>query len=154
MTTTETSSPSDKLKFDPSLQEQLLLPKVHDHNLLVIYSSEEALIRIQILIILFYLTQSSDQHTSRILILTKRSQQQKLQSMLKPHLIQPTAILNGSILPNARKLDYNRYRIIFSTSRTIKNDLMDSFFPQNHFSLIIVNQAELGSSSSSLRFLV
>lgn len=154
MTTMEASPHSDKLKFDPSLQEQLLLPKIHDHNLLIIYSSEEALIRIQSLIILFYLTQSRDQQTSRILILTKRSQQQKLQSMLKTHLTQLTTILNGSILPNARKLDYNRYRVIFSTSRTTKNDLIEGFFPQDHFSLIIVNQAETGSSSSSLRYLV
>ncbi len=154
MTTMEASPLSDKLKFDPSLQEQLLLPKVYDHNLLTIYSSEEALIRMQSLIILFYLNLSSDNQTSRILILSKRSQQQKLQSLLKTQLTQRTTILNGSILPNARKLDYNRYRVIFSTSRTTKNDLMDGLFPHDHFSLIIVNQAEMGSSSSSLRYLV
>ena len=144
----------DKLTFNPSLQEQLLLPKVHDHNLLMIYSTEEALIRIQSLIILFYLSQPSDRQPSRILILTKRNQQQKFQSMLKNHLTLRTIIHNGSILPYARKFDYHLYRIIFSTPRTIKNDLMDSFFSTEHFSLIIINQAELGSSSSSLRFIV
>ncbi|UCG03402.1 MAG: hypothetical protein JSW11_05300 [Candidatus Heimdallarchaeota archaeon] len=149
----EVSPPSDKLKFDPSLQEQLLLPKVHDHNLLVIYSSEEALIRIQSLIILFYLTQS-DPQPSRILILTKKNQQQKFQTILKAHLTQLSTILNGTILPYARKFDYNRFRVIFSTARTTKNDLIEGFFPHDHFSLIIVNHAEGGSSSSSLRYLV
>jgi len=144
----------DKLTFNPSLQEQLLLPKVHDHDLLMIYSTEEALIRIQSLLILFYLSQPSDSQPSRILILTKRNQQQKFQSMLKTHLTLRTTIHNGSILPYARKFDYHLYRIIFSTSRTIKNDLMDRFFPNDHFSLIIINQAEAGSSSSSLRFIV
>ncbi|MFX0206685.1 MAG: hypothetical protein ACFFDT_11930 [Candidatus Hodarchaeota archaeon] len=153
MTTMEVSPLSDKLKFDPSLQEQLLLLKAHDHNLLMIYSSEEALIRIQSLIILFYLTQSG-QIPSRVLILSKRSQQQKFQSMLKTFLTQRTTIHNGSILPNARKLDYHLCRVIFSTSRTIKNDFMERFFPPNHFSLIIINHAETGSSSSALRYLI
>ncbi|MFX1506081.1 MAG: hypothetical protein ACFFDC_08195 [Promethearchaeota archaeon] len=153
MTTMEVSPPSDKLKFDPSLQEQLLLPKVHDHNLLVIYSSEDALIRIQSLIILFHLTQST-QIPSRVLILTKRSQQQKFQSILNTYLTLRTTIHNGSVLPNARKLDYHVYRVIISTSRTIKNDFMDGFFPPNHFSSIIINHAETGSSSSALRYLI
>ncbi|MFX1515743.1 MAG: hypothetical protein ACFFC6_05495 [Promethearchaeota archaeon] len=154
MTTTDVSPYSDKLTFNPSLQEQLLLPKVHDHNLLMIYSSDEALIRIQSLIILYYLSQPSDSQPSRVLILTKRNQQQKFQSMLKNHLILRTIIHNGSILPYARKFDYHLYRIIFSTPRTIKNDLMDKFFHNDHFSLIIINQSELGSSSSSLRFII
>ena len=120
----------------------------------MIYSSEEALIRIQSLIILYYLSQPSGGQPSRILILTKRNQQQKFQSLLKNHLTLRTIIHNGSILPYARKFDYHLYRIIFSTPRTIKNDLMDKFFHNDHFSLIIINQAELGSSSSSLRFII
>ncbi len=144
----------EKLRFDPSLHEQLILPKVHDHNLLLVYSTDEALIRIQSLIILFYLNQSSQDKTPRILILTKKSTQQKFQSLLKSHLTQLTTVLNGSILPNARRLDYNRYSVIFSTPRTTKNDLTDEFFPPDHYTLIMVNQAEMGSSSSSLRYLV
>jgi hypothetical protein len=143
-----------KLGFDPSLHEQLLLPKVQNHNLLLVYSTDESLIRIQSLLILFYLNQSSGHKPPRILILTKKSTQQKFQSLLKSHLAQLTTVLNGSILPNARKLDYNRYSVIFSTPRTAKNDLVEEFFPPNHFSLIMVNQAEMGSSSSSLRYLV
>ncbi len=144
----------EKLEFDPSLHEQLLLPKVHNHNLLLVYSTEESLIRIQSLMILFYLNQSSSHKTSRILILSKKSTQRKFQSLLKSHLAQPTTVLNGSILPNARKRDYNRYSVIFSTPRTTKNDLVEEFLHPDHFSLIMVNQAEMGSSSSSLRYLV
>ena len=154
MTTIEDSPHLEKLRFDPSLHEQLILPKVHDHNLLLVYSTDEALIRIQSLIILFYLNQSSQDKTPRILILTKKSTQQKFQSLLKSHLTQLTTVLNGSILPNARRLDYNRYSVIFSTPRTTKNDLTDEFFPPDHYTLIMVNQAEMGSSSSSLRYLV
>lgn len=155
MTTLEDSPLLEKLQFNPSLQEQLLLPKVHNHNLLVVYSTEEALIRIQALSILFYLNQSSDNNPSpRILILSRRSKQLKLQSLLKNHVTYLTTVLNGSILPNARKLDYSRYSVIFSTPRTIKNDLTEEFFPPDHFSLIIINQAEMVSSSSSLRYLV
>lgn len=154
MTTIEDTPHLEKLRFDPSLHEQLILPKIHDHNLLLVYSTDEALIRIQSLIILFYLNQSSQEKTSRVLILTKRSTQQKFQSLLKSHLTQLTTVLNGSILPNARRLDYNRYSVIFSTPRITKNDLTDEFFPPDHYTLIMVNQAEMGSSSSSLRYLV
>ena len=154
MTTQDEPPCLEKLRFDPSLQEQLLLPKVHDHNLLVVYSTEDALIRIQALIILFYLNQSSTHHNPRVLILTKRSKQEKFQTLLKTHLNQRTTVLNGSILPNARKLDYNRYSVILSTPRSTKNDLAEEFFPPDHFSLMMVNQAEMGASSSSLRYLV
>ncbi len=154
MNTMEESPPLGKLKFDPSLQEQILLSKVHNNNLLVVYSFEEALIRIQALIILFFINQHSNHQNSRVLILTKRDKQQKSRTLLKSHLTQPTTVLNGSILPNARKFDYSRYSVIFSTPRTAKNDLKEEFFLTNHFSLIMVDQAEMGSSSSSLRYLV
>ncbi len=154
MTTKEDFPHALKIGFTPSLEEQLLLPKVHNHNSLIIYSTEDALVRVQSLIILFYLNQSSPPKPSRVLILTKRSTQQKFQTLLKTHLTQLTTVLNGSILPNARKLDYNRYSIIFSTPRTTQNDLNDKFFPANHFSLLLINQAELGASSRSLRYLV
>lgn len=154
MTSTEVCPHSEKLKFEPSLQEQLLLPQIQNNNVLVVYSTEGASIRIHALLILFYLNQVSNDRNPRILILAKRNNQLKFQSSLKTHLSQRTTILNGSILPNARRHDYNSYSVIFSTPKIIKNDLIDNFFPPNHFSLIIVHQAELGSSSSLLRYIV
>ena len=67
MTTQNESSYLEKLSFDPSLQEQLLLSKVHDNNLLVVYFTEDALIRIQALTILFYINKSSNHHILRVL---------------------------------------------------------------------------------------
>lgn len=151
MTTLEDSPYSEKLCFEPSLEEQLILPKIHANNLLIIYSTEEALIRLQALVILFYLVQSPSHKTPRILVLIKRNAQQKYQSLLKNHLTQLSTILNGSILPNARKLDYFRYSIIISTPKTAKNDRKEELFPPDHFSLILINQAR---PTRSLRFLV
>ncbi|UCE14870.1 MAG: hypothetical protein JSV04_06725, partial [Candidatus Heimdallarchaeota archaeon] len=147
----EDSPHSEKLSFEPSLEEQLLLPKIRNNNLLIIYSTDEALVRLQALSILFYLAQSPSNKTSRILVLTKRNKQQEYQSLLKTHLSQLTSVLNGSILPNARRLDYFRYSVIISTPKTAKNDRKEKFFPPDHFSLIFINQAR---STRSLRFLV
>jgi hypothetical protein len=155
MTTMNSSSVFDKLGFEPSLEEQLLLSKIHNHNLLVVYSAYESLIRVHSLLILFYLNQlQNEKNPPKILILSKRSFQQRIQSSLKAYVNRLTTILNGSILPNARKLDYNIFSLIFATPKIAKNDLKDGLFTPNHFELIIFNQAEMGASSSSLRYLV
>ena len=125
MTVTEISPQLEKLNFNPSLNEQLLLSKVHKHNFLFVYSKEESLIRILSLLILFYLNSKStpDNQSKKILIITRRSWQIKIQSLLKSYMKRRTIILNGSILPNARQQDYNRYSVILVTPKIAKNDL-------------------------------
>ncbi len=153
--TKETIQYLNKLNFTPSLNEQLLLPKVQDHNLLVIYLKSELLIRILSLIILFHLTKSSLSRVSpKILLLMKRNNQQSIESSLKTYLDHSTIIHNSSILPNARQQDYDRFSVILSTPKIVKNDLKEEYFTKNFFSLIIILNAEMGTSSRLLRFLV
>ncbi|MFX0084085.1 MAG: hypothetical protein ACFFAU_00290 [Candidatus Hodarchaeota archaeon] len=155
MKTKETTPYLDKLNFKPSLNEQLLLSKVHDHNILIVSLKNEPLIRILSLIILFYLKMnSSPQVSPKVLLLMKRNSQQSIKSLLKTYLNSSTTIHNSSILPNARRQDYNRFSIILSTPKIAKNDLKEEYFTKDFFSLIIILNAEMGSSSRLLRFLV
>lgn len=155
MTTTEISPHLTKLNFTPSLSEQLLLPKIHDHNTLIVYSKEKPLTRILSLIILFYLnSQASLQTPPKILLLMKRGNQQKVQSLLKAHLDRSITVHNGSILPNARRQDYNRCSVILSTPKTVKNDLKEKYIKKEFFILVVIVDAKMGTSSSSLRFLM
>ena len=155
MTTTETSPHLTKLNFTPSLTEQLLLPKIHDHNTLIVYSKEKPLIRILSLIILFYLnSQVNLQTPPKILLLMKRGNQLKIQSLLKAHLDRSITVHNGSILPNARRQDYNRCSVILSTPKTVKNDLKEKYISKEFFILVVIVDAKMGTSSSSIRFLM
>jgi ERCC4-related helicase len=149
----KTLQPKEQLKFEPSLEEQLLITKITEQNLLIVYSSDNSLTRILSLIILYYLNRSTKQEPSKVLILSKRGLQQKIQLELKKSLERRTTIHNGSILPNARKLDYQRYSVILSTPTITRRDLKEKFFEVNHFSLIIILQAEMSASSSSLRYI-
>ncbi len=156
MTITENSPQLEKLNFNPSLKEQLLLSKVHEHehNFLFIYYKEESLIRIISLFTLFYLnSQSTTDNQSKILLILRRSWQTKIQTLLKSYLKRKTTILNGSILPNARRQDYNRYSVILVTPKIAKNDLKEKFFSIDNFSLVVFLNAEMGSSSQSLRYI-
>lgn len=154
MTVTENSPQLEKLNFNPSLNEQLLLSKVHENNLLFVYSKEESLIRILSLLILFYLnSQSTTDTPSKILIIVRRSWQTKIQALLKSYMKRKTTTLNGFILPNARRQDYNRYSVILVTPKIAKNDLKEKFFSVDNFSLVVFLNAEMGSSSQSSRYL-
>ncbi|MHA2306650.1 MAG: hypothetical protein ACXACU_14810, partial [Candidatus Hodarchaeales archaeon] len=154
MTVTEISPQLEKLNFNPSLNEQLQLSKVHENNLLFVYSKEESFIRILSLLILFYLNSQSNTDTpSKILIIMRRSWQTKIQTLLKSYINRKTTILNGSILPNARHQDYNRYSVILVTPKIAKNDLKENFFSVDNFSLVVFLNAEMGSSSQSLRYI-
>jgi ERCC4-related helicase len=152
--TAEISPHLAKLNFSPSLNEQLLLSKLHDHNMLIVYLNSEPLMRMLSLITLFYLNMEfSSQPPPKVLLLMKRNIQQSVQSSLKTHLKRSTTVHNSSILPNARRQDYNRFSVILSTPKIIKNDLNEKYFTRHCFSLIIILNAEMGSSSRLLRFL-
>jgi hypothetical protein len=143
------------LKFDPSIDEQLLLSQVQSKNVMLSYREEENLYRVVSLIILLVISQETSNATiPRILYLTKRNYQLKLKKKLNELVNQTVTIHNGGILPVARKQDYNRFSVIISTPKTVKNDLKEDFFPSNQFSLILIDYAEMGASSSSLRYLI
>ncbi|MFX0150431.1 MAG: hypothetical protein ACFFAJ_06600 [Candidatus Hodarchaeota archaeon] len=110
----EITTSFDKLGFELSIEEQLILPKILNHNLLAVYSVFEYLIRIHSLLIHFYLNHlQKEKQSSKGLILSKRSFQQKIHSSLKLLLNRLIAVLNGSILPNARKMDHANIYIAF-----------------------------------------
>ena len=142
------------LKFEPSVDEQLLLPKIKSKNTMLIFREESNLMRVITLLILLIISQeTSNALIPRILFLTKRDSQEKIKKSLNDLFNQTVTIHNGGILPIARKQDYNRFSIIISTPKTVKNDLKENYFPGNHFSLVIFDYAEMGASSSSLRYL-
>ncbi len=156
MTTTMavTKGKQADLKFEPSVDEQLLLPRIKSKNIMLNYREERTLMRVITLLILFVISQeTSNTLIPRILYLTKRNSQEKIKKGLNELVNQTVTIHNGDILPIARKQDYNRFSIIISTPKTVKNDLKEKFFLENHFSLVLVDYAEMGASSSSLRYL-
>ena len=143
-----------ELKFKPTIDEQLLLPRIKSKNVMLSYREERRLYRVIILIILLVISQETSNATiPRIVYLTKRNSQEKVKKNLKKLLSQTVTIHNGGILPIARKQDYNLFSVIISTPKTFKNDFKDEFFSKNHFSLVLIDYAEMGVSSSSLRFL-
>jgi hypothetical protein len=142
------------LKFEPSVDEQLLLNDISSKNVMLIYWVDELLHRVISLIILLVMSQETSNKTiPRILYLTKRNSQDNIKKNLNDLLDKTITIHNGGILPIARKMDYNRFSIIISTPKTVKNDFKDNFFSMNHFSLVMIDYAEMGASSSSLRYL-
>jgi ERCC4-related helicase len=144
-----------KIKFTPSLDEQVLLEKILRQHCLIQYKIEEKLFRILSLIISYYISKEKNQNIiPRVLILTKRQIQDIFKASLQENLDQIFTIHNGQILPHARKIDYNRFSIILSTPKIVKNDFRQDYFVRNHFSLIIIDYAEMGVSSSSLRFII
>ncbi len=146
---------SHKLKFTPALDEQILLAKIQKQKCLIQYRIEERLYRILSLLISLYISAEKSQKTiPRVLILTKRQNQDIIKTGVQDNLNQIVTIHNGQILPQARKMDYNRFSIVISTPKTVKNDYKQEFFVKDHFSLIIIDYAEMGVSSSSLRYII
>jgi hypothetical protein len=145
-----------KIKFKPTIHEQLLLPLVLEKNVLLSYSDNKRLFRAISLISLLFLSQKilDSRKKSRILFLTKRNRQESVKKALKENLDKIVIVHNGSMLPLARKQDYNIFNMILSTPKIIKNDLKESYFSPDHFQLVIIDYAEMVSSSSSLRYLV
>ncbi len=153
---TETNgNPSHKLKFSPTLEEQVLLAQIQKQNSLLQYRIEEKLFRILSLLISLNISlEKGLEAIPRVLILTKRQIQEIFKTGIQEYINQVVTIHNGQILPQARKMDYNRYSIIISTPKTVKNDYKQSFFEKDHFSLVIIDYAEMGVSSSSLRYII
>ncbi|MFW9855030.1 MAG: hypothetical protein ACFFFG_08205 [Candidatus Thorarchaeota archaeon] len=152
MTTPQSTSQVNStslLKFEPTVTEQMLLPQLQAHNLLILYNRPTSLIRILALFSLFYYNQME----GRILILTKKSSQMELQVELKKRIKMRSSILNGAILPNARRTDYGQFPLIVSTPSTTKNDIMNHLVTVDHFGLILIDHAEMGSSSRTLRWI-
>ncbi|PWI47273.1 hypothetical protein CEE45_12820 [Candidatus Heimdallarchaeota archaeon B3_Heim] len=146
---------SHKLKFTPSLDEQILLAKIQRQNCLIQYRLEEKLNRILSLLISLHISrEKTHESIPRVLILTKRQIQDIFRAGIQDTLNQIITIHNGLILPQARKLDYSRFSIILSTPKTVKNDFKEDFFVKDHFSLIVIDYAEMGVSSSTLRFII
>ncbi len=146
---------SHKLKFTPSLDEQISLERILKNNCLLQYRIEEKLFRILSLLISYFISREKSRDSiPRVLILTKRQIQDIFKSCIQDNLDQVFTIHNGQILPQARKTDYNRFSIILSTPKTVKNDYKQNFFDKTHFSLIIIDYAEMGASSSSLRYII
>ncbi|MHA1978276.1 MAG: hypothetical protein ACW98I_15325 [Candidatus Hodarchaeales archaeon] len=150
------SEPSyHKLKFTPSLDEQILLATIKKQKCLIQYRIEEKLYRILSLLISLYISAEKAQKTiPRVLILTKRQNQEIFKAGIQDTLDQIVTIHNGQILPQARKMDYNRFSIVLSTPKTVKNDFKQNFFAKNQFTLIVIDYAEMGASSSSLRYII
>ncbi|MHA1332126.1 MAG: hypothetical protein ACTSR2_13735, partial [Candidatus Hodarchaeales archaeon] len=150
MTVEENTSPIQGLSFSPSLEEQMLLPNVKEKNCLIVYPVESDLIRIISLVISFF---KKTQSKSKILIITRLRSQNSIKDKLKSLLDYKITCLNGSILPNARRQDYIRYSVIISTPKMTRNDLKEKFLPLESFSLVIILNAEMAVSSSSLRYI-
>ena len=143
------------IKFSPTVEEQVKLSDIRDKNVLLSYSKEEGLYRLVTLVVLLFISKktATEERVPRVMFLTKRNIQKKVKKKLKETLDKTTTIHNGSILPIARKRDYERFNFIISTPKTLKNDFKDSFFSPDHFSLVFIDYAEVGSSSSTLRYL-
>ncbi|MHA2074620.1 MAG: hypothetical protein ACW97X_08385, partial [Candidatus Hodarchaeales archaeon] len=126
MTVTEISPQLEKLNFNPSLNEQLQLSKVHKNNLLFVYSKEESLIRILSLLILFYLNSQSNTDTpSKILIIMRRSWQSKIQTLLKSYINRKTTILKLLLDLTAK----HRLPSMCETSRWAKSGCLITYGP-------------------------
>ena len=151
--TLESEHPKE-INFESSVDEQLLLAQIQTKSVMLFYKEEELLLRLLAMIILYNIAQNTSKAAiPRILFLTKRKLQEEVKQKMKKLLNKTVTIHNGGILPVARKKDYNLFSIIISTPKTVKNDLKENFFLKNHFSLVFIDHAEIGASSSSLRFL-
>ncbi len=125
------------LKFDPSVDEQLLLPRVQSKNVMLSAREDNRLYRVISLIILLVISQETSNATIPLIIyLNKRNSQEIFKKNLNELLNQTVTIHNGGILPIARKHDYNLFSVIISTPKTVKNDFKDNYFSTSHFSLI------------------
>ncbi|WP_455141184.1 hypothetical protein [Candidatus Hodarchaeum mangrovi] len=145
----------NNLGFIPSLEEQLLLPSLLDHNILVIYRENSNLLRMMSLVSLFMLKQKNKQNQKILVILKPNFQNYILNGLKTSGLIDHriTAV-NGSILPNARKKDYQNYSIILTTPKTLKNDLKEKNLENcDKFTLIFILSAERCVGSSSIRYI-
>ncbi|NHJ01633.1 MAG: hypothetical protein EAX86_05790 [Candidatus Heimdallarchaeota archaeon] len=129
------------------------MPKSRDKNILFLYSSEEKLARAIAILSLFHMNQTLEPLTSKVLIISRRNIQKEIQVSLSKILDSRITILNGSILPQARLNDYERYPIILATPKTVKNDLKEKMIPNKKFSLLLILNAEMGASSRSLRYI-
>ena len=144
-----------KLKFPPSLDEQILLANIQKQKCLLQYRIEDKLYRILSLIISLYIsTERTQGSIPRVLILTKRQNQDIVKAGIQDNLNQIITVHNGQILPQARKMDYNRFSIVISTPKTVKNDFKLNFFAKDQFALIVIDYAEMGASSSTLRYII
>ncbi|MHA1974461.1 MAG: hypothetical protein ACTSW1_15795 [Candidatus Hodarchaeales archaeon] len=151
MTVEEKTSPAHGLRFSPSIEEQMLLPNVKDKNCLIVYPIESDLIRILTLFISFF---KKSYNKKKILIISKLRNQNNVKDKLKSFLEYKMTCLNGSILPNARRQDYIRFPVILSTPKMTRNDIKEKFLPYDSFSLVLILNAEMAVSSSSLRYII
>ena len=72
------------LKFEPSVDEQLLLHQIKSKNIMLIYREESNLMRVVTLLILLIISQeTSNALIPRILLLTKRNSQEKIKKSLE-----------------------------------------------------------------------
>jgi len=155
MSTDERVNLINNLGFIPSLEEQLLLPSLLDHNILVVYRENSNLLRMMSLVSLFMLKQKKKQNQKILVILKPNFQNHILNGLKTSSLINyRITALNGSILPNARKKDYQNCSIILTTPKTLKNDLKEENLENYYnFQLIFILSAERCVGSSSIRYI-